>query len=234
MTILTIGVFDGVHRGHQSLLSHLGNDSIVITFSNHPAEVLKNSVPPQLCSLSLKLALLKKYGVFNPIVIPFTRDLSQVNFEFFLEPYSFNHLILGEGAAFGFDGQGNAEALRILGLKRGFTVQTVQKLQVGNQPISSSRIRSLILEGKLSEAEILLGHPYCIDYDPHSLPHIALPPDADYTIWSHSDKGSEMVRLTIHNRVLKPSANIKQLICFGSNLTPNLFNQLCQTSLAVS
>jgi hypothetical protein len=236
MSSLTIGVFDGVHRGHQSILRQLDDQPIVVTFSNHPAEILKSSPPPLLCSCRLKLALLKEFGVNNTVVIPFTRALSEMTFEDFLAPYSFRHLILGDGAAFGKNGQGNADALRIFGLQRGFTVQSISKFLIGNQPISSTRIRSLITDGKLIEAENLLGRPYCIDYSPElkSFQNIVLPPDGLYTVWSHSKTGVEMIELTIRDQILRPSANKMQLISFGPNLNPNLFNYLCQISPAVS
>lgn len=233
---MTIGVFDGVHLGHQMLLHHLNEQSIVVTFSNHPSEILAPLAAPQLSSLRLKLALLKEYGVSDPIVIPFTRDLAEISFEAFLKPYCFRHLLLGDGAAFGKGGQGNEKTLQALGLRSGFTVQTIKKLCVAGQPVSSTRIRSLILAGKLSEAENLLGHPYCIDYFPESesFKNIVLPPDGSYTVWSHSDTGINKIELTIRDRILKPSVNKMQLISFGFNLNPNLFNHLCQTSPAVS
>ena len=207
-----------------------------MTFSNHPSEILKASAPSPLCSLRLKLAFLKEHGVNDAIVLPFTRDLSEMTFEAFLQPHSFRHLILGEGAVFGVDGQGNADALRVLGLKRGFTVQTVQKLKITGQTVSSTRIRSLILDGKLNEAEALLGRPYCFEYSPDSKPspNIILPPDGEYTVWTHSRTGVEMSRLTIQDRTVQMSATKLQLISFGPNLNPNLFNCLCQISLAVS
>ncbi len=241
MTILTIGVFDGVHRGHQILLGHLGEQSIAVTFSNHPSEILKGVSPLRLSSLRLKIALLKEFGVKKVIAIPFTEELSNLTFDAFLEPYPIRHLILGEGAAFGKEGLGNADALRTLGLRRGFTVQTIQKLCLADQPISSSRIRTLILDGKLTEAESLLGRPYCFEYDP-LIPdlNIALPPDGSYNVWSHSPSGIDETSLTIQNRIPRLSANMiletrmMQLISFGPNLNPNLINYLCQTSPAVS
>jgi riboflavin kinase/FMN adenylyltransferase len=206
----------------------------LITFSNHPSQILKSSSPPQLSSLRLKLALLKQYGVAQPIVLAFTHELSEMTIDTFLAPYSFSLLILGEGDAFGKGGEGNAQALKTLGLQRGFTVQTIKKFLVGGKPVSSTRIRSLIQEGKLSEAEHLLGRPYCIDYLPGAIGTIALPPDGLYTVWSHSKEGIHMMKLSIENQVLKPSMDQMQLISFGPNLNPNIYQHLCQISPAVS
>jgi len=235
MKILTIGVFDGVHRGHQSLLRHLNEQSLLVTFSNHPIEILKGYAPPLLSSHSLKIALLQECGIDHPIVIPFTRTLSETAFDVFLEPFAFQHLLLGEDSVLGREGKGNANALQQLGIQKGFTVQTISKLVIAGLPVSSTRIRSLIQAGKLSEAETLLGRPYCIDYSPDSACNAVLPPDGEYCIWSHSHSGIKISQLTIRNSILLPSENKRQLLSFGPNLNPNLFENLChQTSLAAS
>jgi hypothetical protein len=235
MNILTIGVFDGVHRGHQAVLSHLNSQSIVVTFSNHPSGILKGASPFLLSSIRLKLAFLTECGIEKTIVIPFTRDLSEMSFVDFLKSFSFRHLILGVDAVFGKGGLGQADTLRVLGLQRGFTVQIIPKLSDAGQPISSSRIRSLIQNGKLNEAEKLLGRPYCFDYSPQSEfdPTIALPPDGSYTVWSHSALGIGMTQLVIENCVPRLNSDMMQLISFGPNLNPNIFKHLCQTSPAV-
>lgn len=155
MNSLTVGFFDGVHRGHREVLKHC---STVITFPNHPKEILGGSSPHLLTPEPFKTTLLKNLGL-TVISIPFTRELANLTFEEFLAPYVFDNLVLGEDSAFGKKRLGTPEALRELGLQRGFTVQIIPKLQYRGVPISSSRIRALLEQKNLSEAEELLGYP---------------------------------------------------------------------------
>jgi riboflavin kinase/FMN adenylyltransferase len=239
MIALTIGVFDGVHRGHQAVLCYLRNlsDSIptVLTFSNHPSEVLNRSSYPLLSSLPLKLSLLKECGVEKTVVMSFTHDLSNQSFEAFLSSYPIRHLVLGEGAAFGKNRLGHAEALREFGMRRGFTFHIVPRLFADQQAVSSSHIRALIAAGRLKEAGTLLDRPYCFHYSPERGfdPHIALPPDGIYPVWEHSDSGIVPTTLTIRHRI--PELSCVQsdlLISFGPNLNPTIYQQLCQISPA--
>ena len=214
MIALTIGVFDGVHRGHQLLLNDLsktGYKTVVLTFSNHPLSVLKGISPPLLTPLPLKTALLKQYGADEVIVIPFTKTIAEMSFEEFLKPYSIRHLILGEDAAFGQGRRGTPEALHQFGQNHGFTVHVQPLLQIDNQPLSSTRIRALVAKGLFEEAETLLGRPYCLSL-PCEKP--ALPPDGQYRVWSHSYNGIQETTLSIHNQTIMSLSNHLQLITF--------------------
>ncbi len=237
MIALTIGVFDGVHLGHQLLLRHLKEtalSTVVLTFSNHPSEILRKTTPALLTCLPLKIALLKEGGADEVLSIPFTRELADLPFEEFLAPYPIRHLILGEDAAFGRGCLGTPEALRLLGLKRNFSVHALPKLHIDNKPISSSRIRLLIEQGHLNEAEALLGRPHCLYVSPASdLSSLCLPPDGAYPVWSHSIRGIAPRILAIRNRTLELTNKNPQLISFGLNLNPLLFEKACQTSPAV-
>ena len=152
MRSLTIGFFDGVHKGHQEVLKHC---STVITFSNHPKEILGGNPPPLLTPEPFKTKLLQDLGL-EVISIPFTKQLSQLTFEEFLAPYSFDRLILGMDSAFGKNRLGTPDNLRLLGLKRGFQVEVIPNLA----NISSSKIRALIQDGDLASAQKLLGRPH--------------------------------------------------------------------------
>ncbi len=171
---LTIGCFDGVHRGHQEILKHC---STVITFSNHPKEVLEGITPPPLTSHAFKLTLLKELGL-HIIALPFTQAIAHLSFEEFLTPYVFDHLVLGEGSAFGKNRLGTAEALYKLGLQKGFTVQVVPKYYHQGDLVSSSNIRTLIQTGKLQQASEYLNRPHCLA-DGLGL----LPPPGTYQGW---------------------------------------------------
>lgn len=233
----TIGMFDGVHRGHQAILQHLqeyGEEPVILTFSNHPAEVLKKNSPPILSSLPLKMALFKECGIEKTVVIPFTAECSNLSYEDFLAQYPIRHLVLGSDAALGKNAIGTVENLRKLGAKRGFTVHSIPKLFVQQSLVSSSFIRQLIQSGRLEEAEQLLGRPYCIYYSSDFPPSsIALPPDGEYPVWIHSQSGISPFQITIRNGNFNFLSSVPKLISFGPHLNPNLFEILCQTSPAV-
>lgn len=235
MTALTIGNFDGVHRGHQLLFDHLrktGLKTIALTFSNHSSEILKGSAPPLLNTTPLKTALLEEY-VDEAISIPFTETLANQSFEEFLSPYTMSYLILGEDAAFGKNRLGTPDALRALGKQRGFQVQIISKLCIDHKPISSTRIRELIAQGNLAKAEELLGRPHCFYYT-GSMDHLALPPDGRYAVWSLSKSGLKPIELMIQNQKPILSSKRPQLISFSPNINPSIYQKLCQTSPAVS
>ena len=241
MTALTIGVFDGVHQGHQLLLRFLQKTkakTIVLTFSNHPSDVLTKKSPPLLTSLPLKRALLKTYGVDNIIEIPFTSAIANQSFEEFLKPYPIRYLILGEGAAFGKSCRGTPESLEILGKERGFTVHVQPLLQINHQPLSSSRIRNLIANGQMNEAEQLLGRSHCIFLNPSSYRKnpenrkyakeaaLSLPPDGSYPVWLHSSRGVEEAIIDVQNSSIESLLDDPHLISFGPNLPSNLFSNV--------
>ena len=168
-TILTIGAFDGLHRGHQALISALvqrarGTDRLaaLITFHPHPAVVLApDRAPRYLTTLGEKLALLEKLGVDLVVLLPFNRQTASMSARAFMETVS-RHLRLRElwvGADFrlGRDREGTVSRLRELGTDLDYDVTVFQTALAEGQNISSSRIRSLLLEGRIEEATDLLG-----------------------------------------------------------------------------
>ena len=156
---LSIGMFDGVHTGHQKIITKLKEKglSAILTFENHPLTILQPEIAPQLiCSLEERLSLLQTFGIDIAIVIPFSADLSKQPFDTFLEHIhsclAFSHLILGDKAAFGFNRGGTPSLVKAFGAKHNFAVEYVTK-----DHISSSSIRTAIQENKLSLAEKMLG-----------------------------------------------------------------------------
>ncbi len=236
MTVLTIGVFDGVHRGHQHLfqiMTTTGFPLEAITFSNHPAEILApRSTPLPLTPLPLKLALLEEWEFQKIHVHSFTKELAQLSFEEFLAPYSFKHLVIGDDAAIGRGRLGTPDALRLLGLQKGFQVHVVPKLLEGGEALSSTRIRALIAQGKLEEAERLLGRPHCFMIS-RAKQHAALPPDGHHSVWAHSPAGIIPTTLNIENSTPSVPLESPQLISFGTKLKHGILDRLChQTSHA--
>lgn len=160
---ITIGTFDGVHLGHQFILQELKKygTRVVLTFSNHPAEVLHNSKPLSLCSLEEKLKLLESCGVDCIIVIPFTRELAHQPYDLFLKNLKknlpFTTLVLGKGSAFGHKNAGDETHIKALETELGFQAIYLEKFIYNGSPVSSKRIRELLAAGDRHKASVLLN-----------------------------------------------------------------------------
>ena len=168
-TILTIGAFDGVHRGHQHLIKqrveetrHTEQLAGLITFYPHPSAVLSPYNPTRYLSTpGEKAALLERLGLDILAILPFDQDMAQTSARDFVVLVS-QHLRLaelwvGEDFALGRGREGDVKALRALGQELGFTVRVIEPLTWQGQIISSTRIRSLLLKGKVRQAAQLLG-----------------------------------------------------------------------------
>ena len=166
---LTIGVFDGVHRGHQALITHavqraqaLGGQSAAITFHPHPRAVLApDTVFYDLTSLDERLALIAQLGVNIVIPLAFTLELSRLSPEEFLdlvqEHLNLRELWVGPDFALGYRRAGTVPRLSELGAERGFSVGTVPPVAVAGGRVSSSRVRDVIVAGDVEQARLLLG-----------------------------------------------------------------------------
>src|SRR6185312_4693858 len=174
-SVLSIGFFDGVHRGHQRLIARTAElaareraRAVAVTFWPHPAAILHpDETPPLLTTLDEKLALMAGLGALDTVVvIPFTPELSQRTPEAFLdliaafcEPRA---LVEGERFALGHDRAGTVAYLRELGARRGFRVESDDVRDASGERVSSSRIRSLLRAGRVEDAAALLGRPYTV------------------------------------------------------------------------
>jgi riboflavin kinase/FMN adenylyltransferase len=171
----TIGVFDGVHRGHQRLLAatvaaarELGGIAAAVTFEPHPRAVLDPAnVPPELTTLDEKRERLMAAGMDRVVVVNFTREVSEWSAERFcarlLDRFDLQRLVVGPGFAMGRDRRGDVDFLRRFGAEHGFSVDTVAAVTEEGEPISSTRIRSALVSGDVELAAGLLGHPYFLD-----------------------------------------------------------------------
>ncbi|CUI16979.1 putative riboflavin kinase/FMN adenylyltransferase [Candidatus Protochlamydia naegleriophila] len=172
--VLTIGNFDGVHLGHlavlqrsQAVAKRVEAHTVVITFSNHPSEVLRPEDPTLLlCTLPHKIALLEANQVDHLMLLPFTRYLALHSAASFVERVRqfipFSHLILGHDATLGRDRQGNRDVMQSLAEAWGFEVYYLEEYRYEGLPVSSTRIRQLVQKGEFDQAEVLLGRPYSI------------------------------------------------------------------------
>lgn len=170
----TIGSFDGIHRGHQALLKPLiagaraaGTASVLITFEPHPRCVIDpNHCPPLLTTLEEKTWLLDQIGLDHMIVIPFTARVAALSATAFMERLlrgiELRRVVVGQNHRFGHGQGGDPSFLRKFGARRGFTVDVAPTITRGREPISSSRIRRLVLLGQVRAAAQLLGRDYLI------------------------------------------------------------------------
>lgn len=175
-TVLTLGVFDGLHLGHQLIIERVverarevGAVPTVITFDPHPRAVLHaESAPPLLQTFDQKIEAFEMLGVEQAIVIRFTRDFASVRAEEFLRDVVHERLhakeaYLGRGFAFGRNREGDIELLRRVSRELGFFADEVPEVRLRGQRISSSRIRELLAEGRVNLARRMLGRPYGVE-----------------------------------------------------------------------
>lgn len=170
---ITIGMFDGVHRGHQILLEEvkkfsqtLGGQSVVITFARHPLEVLNGKGPGAILPLHKRIELLHYYGINVCLIIDFNADIARIQATEFIRDLSqrigMKAIIAGQDFRFGHQGKGNFELLQSLGLVYNYQTKIIPFNYDGCNKISSTRIRQTIWDGDLYSAYQLLGRPFSL------------------------------------------------------------------------
>lgn len=169
-TVVTIGAFDGVHRGHQHLIKRLVEGAhktdrlaTLVTFHPHPSVVLSSHNPAlYLTTPGEKAALLEKLGLDLLAILPFDREMARTSARDFIEMVCrhlrMKELWVGDDFALGRDRQGDVAALKAMGEEIGFTLHVIEPVTWQGEVISSSRIRSLLLRGQVREAARLLGY----------------------------------------------------------------------------
>ena len=162
--VIAIGIFDGVHAGHQQIIDiakHQG-DVTVMTFDPHPASVIApERTPTQLVTIKDRIELLKKAGASAVEVVNFNSDFSKLSPDQFIEDilvgrFAAEHVVIGENFNFGYKAQGTPKYLSEVGPKYGFGVSIVKLQEDRGSTISSSRIRNLIIDGQIERANELL------------------------------------------------------------------------------
>jgi riboflavin kinase/FMN adenylyltransferase len=175
---VTIGVFDGVHRGHQAIIGHtverarsLAISSVVVTFDPHPSEVVRpGSHPAVLTESGRKAELIEDLGVDVLCVIPFTLEFSHLSAETFVHDVLVEHLhasevVVGENFRFGHRAAGDIALLERLGRTFGFTVAGAPLVSTSEQSpvVSSTYIRSCVDAGDVEAAAVALGRPHRLE-----------------------------------------------------------------------
>jgi riboflavin kinase/FMN adenylyltransferase len=175
-TVLTLGVFDGLHLGHQLIMKTVveraratGAVPTVFTFEPHPRALLHpESAPPLLQTFDQKIEALGVLGIEQTIVIHFDKAFAQIRAEDFLRMVIADRLhaqevYLGCGFAFGHGREGNIDLLRTVSQSLGFFADEVPELRLRERRVSSSRIRELLQQGKVNFARRMLGRPYGVE-----------------------------------------------------------------------
>lgn len=175
-TAVAIGIFDGVHRGHQLLIKKMvtyarrkGQRAFVLTFFPHPAHVLRPDINlPYLMTLDERLKQIERLGVDAVLVIPFNKRLARIDPRSFIINTLKGHLgvkaiFVGEDFRFGRDRSGDIALFKECSRPLGLYVDGLKALRSAKEVISSSRIRRLISEGKITQAARLLGRPVAVE-----------------------------------------------------------------------
>jgi len=174
-TVVTVGTFDGVHRGHWHLLQvvretaeRTGRPSVLVTFDPHPLTIVRpDSAPALLTTPAEKIEVLAESGLNYIVFLRFDSDLADHSPERFVHEIliarlSMRHLVIGYDHGFGKGRTGDVETLRTIGAEAGFEVDVVPAVLNGEDAVSSSRIRKLLAAGDVVAAGRALGRPYAI------------------------------------------------------------------------
>ncbi|MDR2127727.1 MAG: bifunctional riboflavin kinase/FAD synthetase [Burkholderiaceae bacterium] len=177
---LTVGNFDGVHRGHQAMLALLGNEaehrgiaSCVLTFEPHPRDYFARSLancdlaPARVVTLRDKLSELARCGVEQVVVLPFNARLAALSARDFIDQVLLRGLraryaLVGDDFRFGARRAGDYALLDAAGTRHGFDVARMQAYEVHGERVSSTAVRAALAEGRMQDAAALLGRPYSI------------------------------------------------------------------------
>lgn len=174
-SVVTIGNFDGVHRGHAEIFKHLKQQSIernlpavVVTFEPHPLKVLSpDSAPLMITTFDQKTALIEEAGIDYLVVVPFSLTFSQLPASGFVRDIlcvslGMKHIIIGHDYAFGKNREGTFETLEKLGIEYGFTLEDLPPIGENEFVFSSSMVRSAVSDGDMAMAATVLGRYYQI------------------------------------------------------------------------
>lgn len=233
-SILSIGVFDGIHLGHREILLKIKKLSqeknaiaSVLTFHPHPRWVFNPDEKIQLLHTEEeKIKILENLGIEHLFILPFDENLKQLSGQEFIEKIlvqklNIQHIIIGYDHTFGKNKSGNFELLEKFSKKWNYSVEQIQPCFLGNETISSTKIRNLLLEGNILKANQMLSAPYCLSGKVIHGKKIGRTigfPTANIEIPEHKlipKKGAYIVEVQIKNSLYKGMLSI------GTNPTVN-------------
>lgn len=174
--VATIGNFDGIHLGHQSIIrrvveraKELGTSSALITFHPHPLSIVApDRVPRQILTLPQKEEIVAALGVDAMLVVPFTHEFSRWTYQRFVDEFlvrslQIREVIIGRDFCFGAGREGNLDRLQELGRRHGFTAEGIGEVQIRGMRVSSSLVRDSVLKGAMHLARAALDRTYFVD-----------------------------------------------------------------------
>ena len=202
--VVTLGVFDGIHRGHLQLINKAiswakkeGGESVVLTFSKSPKVVLGRRPSSIITSLEHRLHFFERYGVDITVVMEFNDDVANIKADDFIKRVLHNWLgvkgvVLGHNCSFGKNGEGNKSLINRFANQYGYEVYSCEPVKLEGQIISSTLIREAIMCGDLKRAEVMLGRPVTVLG----------------TVVSGSKRGSKVLfptaNLDLHHEIMPP------------------------------
>lgn len=174
-TVITIGTFDGVHLGHKAILQRvvkhareIDGESVLITFEPHPRKLIFPNQPLKLLTpLKEKLELVSQEGIEHIVVVPFTRDFSNLTADqyikdFLVKKFHPHSIVIGYDHHFGYDRTGNIDLLKKYADELGYQVYEICAQLIDEAAVSSTKIREALNEGRVSEAAHMLGRHYSL------------------------------------------------------------------------
>jgi len=175
-SVVTLGVFDGVHRGHRRIIEEViarkERDALggayLITFDPHPVIVTQSrKTPPILSTIEERIELFARFPLDGVFVVHFDEETARIDYRDFIERYligamDLRHLVLGYDHYFGHRREGSPERVRAEGQERGFGVTVVSPVEFESSVVSSTAVRAALQSGDVDEANRLLGHPYLV------------------------------------------------------------------------
>ncbi len=235
-SVAAIGFFDGIHKGHQEVINHAleyakenNKKCNIITFHPHPSVVLNspNKTVEYITPLSEKEELLKEMGINEIYVIKFNKELSLVEPEEFINHFivglNITHLVAGFDFSYGHKGKGNMSNLEEYAKNR-FTYEAVNKVEINEEKISSTKIRELLADGSVNQVAHLLGRPFSyegkvVDGDKRGrligFPTANLKTEEKYLL---PKQGVYAVRVHLGNEVYYGMANLGLVPTFIENM----------------
>jgi riboflavin kinase/FMN adenylyltransferase len=233
--VVTIGNFDGVHCGHRWVLARvqerarqLSLQSLGLTFDPHPVRILRPELPHSLITpLEPKLELLASTGLDAVLVLPFTPEFSKLSAKEFtrgvlVDVLHAQEVHEGENFRFGSGAAVDIHGLALLGRTMGFTTQAYAPYMLRGAPVSSSRIRALIAEGRMSQARALLGRPFSVRSTPaagrgygtrYTVPTINLAPYSELL----PANGVYVTTLKVGDEIFQGVTNVGNRPTFGAD-----------------
>lgn len=256
-SVLTIGTYDGVHIGHQviiqkinQLAKEINGESVVLTFDPHPRIVLQPNNPDLklISTIEEKIELLESFGLENLVITPFSKDFASMEAEeyvrdFLIKNFHPSIIVIGYDHRFGKGRKGDIQLLRELAPIYGYQVQEISVQTIDEISVSSTKVRTALMESKIQEANKWLAHPFTLQgkvvhgdkigrtlgfptanvqvEDPYKL----IPPIGVYAVWVEINGDKHKGALSISYRPTVTSSGEKRIEVYILDFNQDLYGQ---------